>query len=109
MKHVLKGALSKISCIVAALVLALTMVPANAFAAPTSPRDVADSKVTITDLLEGDKVEAYQIADADIDSANNLTYTMASHLPADYDTIDELKGIVSDGQSFTQGLSLIHI
>ncbi|WP_455040370.1 isopeptide-forming domain-containing fimbrial protein [Lancefieldella rimae] len=106
MKHVLKGALSKISCIVAALVLALTMVPANAFAAPTSPRDVADSKVTITDLLEGDKVEAYQIADADIDSANNLTYTMASHLPADYDTIDELKGIVSDGQSFTQGTAM---
>ena len=106
MKHVLKGALNKISCIVAALVLALTMVPANAFAAPTSPRDVADSKVTITDLLEGDKVEAYQIADADIDSANNLTYTMASHLPADYDTIDELKGIVSDGQSFTQGTAM---
>lgn len=106
MKHVLKGALSKISCIVAALVLALTMVPANAFAALTSPRDVADSKVTITDLLEGDKVEAYQIADADIDSANNLTYTMASHLPADYDTIDELKGIVSDGQSFTQGTAM---
>lgn len=106
MKHVLKGALSKISCIVAALVLALTMVPANAFAAPTSPRDVADSEVTITDLLEGDKVEAYQIADADIDSANNLTYTMASHLPADYDTIDELKGIVSDGQSFTQGTAM---
>ena len=106
MKHVLKGALSKISCIVAALVLALTMVPANAFAAPTSLRDVADSKVTITDLLEGDKVEAYQIADADIDSANNLTYTMASHLPADYDTIDELKGIVSDGQSFTQGRAM---
>lgn len=106
MKHVLKGALSKISCIVAALVLALTMVPANAFAAPTNPRDVADSKVTITDLLEGDKVEAYQIADADIDSANNLTYTMASHLPADYDTIDELKGIVSDGQSFTQGTAM---
>lgn len=106
MKHVLKGALSKISCIVAALVLALTMVPANAFAAPTSPRDVADSKVTITDLLDGDTVEAYQIADADIDGANNLTYTMASHLPADYDTIDELKGIVSDGQSFTQGTAM---
>ena len=106
MKHVLKGALSKISCIVAALVLALTMVPANAFAAPTGAHDVADSKVTITDLLEGDKVEAYQIADADIDSANNLTYTMASHLPADYDTIDELKGIVSDGQSFTQGTAM---
>ena len=106
MKHVLKGALSKISCIVAALVLALTMVPANAFAAPTGAHDVADSKVTITDLLEGDKVEAYQIADADIDGANNLTYTMASHLPADYDTIDELKGIVSDGQSFTQGTAM---
>lgn len=106
MKHVLKGALSKISCIVAALVLALTMVPANAFAAPTGAHDVADSKVTITDLLDGDKVEAYQIADADIDGANNLTYTMASHLPADYDSIEELKAIASDGQSFTQGTAM---
>ena len=106
MKHVLKGALSKISCIVAALVLALTMVPANAFAAPTSPRDVADSKVTITDLLEGDKVEAYQIADADIDGANKLTYTMANNLPANYNTIDKLKAILSDGQSFTQGTAM---
>ena len=106
MKHVLKGALSKISCIVAALVLALTMVPANAFAAPTGAHDVADSKVTITDLLDGDKVEAYQIADADIDGANNLTYTMASHLPADYDSIEELKAIVSDGKSFTQGTAM---
>ena len=97
MKHVLKGALSKISCIVAALVLALTMVPANAFAAPTSTTDVADSKVTITDLLDGDKVEAYQIADADIDSANNLTYKMANNLPANYNTIDKLKAIASDG------------
>ena len=106
MKHVLKGALSKISCIVAALVLALTMVPANAFAAPTSAHDVADSKVTITDLLDGDKVEAYQIADADIDSANNLTYKMANNLPANYNTIDKLKAIASDGQNFTQGTAM---
>lgn len=106
MKHVLKGALSKISCIVAALVLALTMVPANAFAGPTSPTDVADSKVTITDLLDGDTVEAYRIADADIDGANNLTYTMANNLPANYNTIDKLKAILSDGQSFTQGTAM---
>lgn len=106
MKHVLKGALNKISCIVAALVLALTMVPANAFAASTGVHDVADSKVTITDLLDGDTVEAYQIADADIDGANNLTYTMASHLPANYNTIDKLKAILSDGQSFTQGTAM---
>ena len=106
MKHVLKGALSKISCIVAALVLALTMVPANAFAGPTSPTDVADSKVTITDLLDGDTVEAYRIADADIDGANNLTYTMANNLPANYNTIDKLKAILSDSQSFTQGTAM---
>ena len=106
MKHVLKGALSKISCIVAALVLALTMVPANAFAAPTSTTDVADSKVTITDLLDGDKVEAYQIADADIDGANNLTYKMADNLPANYNTIEKLKAIASDGKNFTQGTAM---
>ena len=106
MKHVLKGALSKISCIVAALVLALTMVPANAFAGPTSPTDVADSKVTITDLLDGDTVEAYRIADADIDGANNLTYTMANNLPANYNTIDKLKAIVSDSHTFTQGTAM---
>ena len=106
MKHVLKGALSKISCIVAALVLALTMVPANAFAAPTSTTDVADSKVTITDLLDGDKVEAYRIADADIDGANNLTYKMADNLPANYNTIEKLKAIASDGKNFTQGTAM---
>ena len=106
MKHVLKGALSKISCIVAALVLALTMVPANAFAAPTGAHDVDDSKVTITDLLDGDTVEAYRIADADIDGANNLTYTMANNLPANYNTIDKLKAIVSDSHTFTQGTAM---
>ena len=51
MKHVLKGALSKISCIVAALVLALTMVPANAFAAPTGAHDVDDSRLRHIRLL----------------------------------------------------------
>ena len=58
-------------------VAALSLAPPAALAAPTSPTDVADTTLTVGDLLPGDTVSAYLIADADIDAANNLTYTMA--------------------------------
>lgn len=102
MRRNLKTALHKLGAAVAALAVAASLAPAMALAAPTSATDVADSTVTITDLLAGDTVSAYLIADADIDAANNLTYTMAGNLPADYDTIAELDAITSDGTSFTQ-------
>ena len=106
MRRNLKTALHKLGAAFAALAVAVSLAPATALATPTSATDVADSTVTITDLLEGDTVSVYLIADADIDAANNLTYTMASNLPADYDTIAELDAIASDGTSFTQGSAM---
>lgn len=93
---------SRLGTLLASIALAASLAPTVALAAPTSPTDVADSKVTITDLVDGDVVSAYQIADADIDAANNLTYTMAGNLPGAYDTIEELRGIASDGTDFKQ-------
>lgn len=84
-------------------VAALSLAPPAALAAPTSPTDVADTTLTVGDLLPGDTVSAYLIADADIDAANNLTYTMAPGLPAAYDTIDEIAAVASDGTAFVQG------
>ncbi len=96
----------RLVAVCAAMALAVSLTPGLAFASPTSTTDVADSTVTITDLLAGDTVEAYRIADADIDAANNLTYTMASGLPSDYDTIDEIAAVASDGTSFVQGSAM---
>lgn len=84
-------------------VAALSLAPPAALAAPTSPTDVADTTLTVGDLLPGDTVSAYLIADADIDAANNLTYTMAPGLPAAYDTIDEIAAVASDGTAFVHG------
>jgi len=103
MRTGLKATLNKLGAAVAALAVAASLAPAAALAAPTSATDVADSTVTITGLLDGDTVSAYLIADADIDATNNLTYTMASNLPEDYDTIDELAAVATDGTSFVQG------
>lgn len=81
--------------------MAFSTVPVTAFAAPTSKRDVADSTVTINGLKAGDTVTAYQIADADIDANNSLTWKMTNGLPEAYDTIAELSQVASDGYSFT--------
>lgn len=70
---------------------------AGAALAQTSTTDVAAATATITDLQAGDTVSAWRIADADIDSTNNLTYTMASGLPEAYDTVDELASLDAIG------------
>lgn len=97
---------SRLGTLLASIALVASLAPTVALAAPTGPNDVADSKVTITDLIDGDVVSAYQIADADIDAANNLTYTMAGNLPDAYDTIEELRGIASDGTDFKQNSAM---
>ncbi len=66
-------------------VLAAALCPAAALA-----QDVADTSAQITGLNPGDTVTAYQVFDADIDDANNLTYTAATGLPEAYDTVNEL-------------------
>ncbi|EPD77081.1 isopeptide-forming domain-containing fimbrial protein [Atopobium sp. oral taxon 199] len=103
MRSASKGILGKIGCLFAAVVLVFSLVPVKAFAAPTSVNDVADSEITIKGLESGDVVSAYQIADADIDAANNLTYKMADGLPSEYDTIDKIAAVATDGYTFTQG------
>lgn len=97
---------SRLGTLLASIALAASLAPTVALAAPTSPTDVADSKVTITDLVDGDVVSAYQIADADIDAANNLTYNMASNLPADYNEIGKFGAIASDGTTFVQNSAI---
>ena len=51
-------------------------------------------------------MSAYQIADADIDAHNNLTYHFVSGLPAEYDSADELSHVATDGTSFKQGSAM---
>ena len=97
---------SRLGTLLASIALAASLAPTVALADPTSPTDVADSKVTITDLVDGDVVSAYQIADADIDAANNLTYNMASNLPADYNEIGKFGTIASDGTTFVQNSAI---
>lgn len=92
--------------VVMASAMALAMTPAMAMATPTSGSDVADTQVTINGLLDGDKVEAFLIADADIDAANNLSYNFNAAVPAPYNTIDGLTAITSDGYTFTQGTDM---
>ena len=92
--------------VAAAAALALALSPALAHAAPSSPTDVADSVLTINDVHDGDTVSAFLIADANVDAANNLTYTMAPGLPPQYDTIEEIAPIASDGTTFTQGSAM---
>ncbi len=106
MKSLAKGIFSKICCLFTAALLIYSLVPVQAYAAPTSAHDVADSKVTINSLEPGDVVSAYLIADADIDASNNLTYTMANNLPAAYDTIAEISAVATDGYTFTQGTDM---
>ena len=92
----------KTLCALAAVTTAIVLAPA-AGAAPTSPTDVPDSPLRVSGLLPGDTVSAFRIADADIDAANNLTYTMAPGLPSAYDTIEEIAAVASDGTAFSQG------
>lgn len=84
----------------AALIAAMS--PATAFA-KTSDTDVDDSTVTITGLNKDDTVTAYQVFDADIDSANNLTYTPATGLPDKYDSVDELSALKTDADKKSAG------
>ena len=86
-----------------ALALAVSMSPVAAIAAPSSDNDVADSAITITGLQNNDTVSAYQIADIDINADNTLKYAFATGVPEAYNSVDKLKGITSDGYSFTQG------
>ncbi len=79
----------------AALIAAMS--PATAFA-KTSNTDVDDSTVTITGLNKDDTVTAYQVFDADIDAANNLTYTAATGLPEAYNTPAKLSALTTDKQ-----------
>jgi|GEM_PF-583085 fimbrial isopeptide formation D2 family protein/LPXTG-motif cell wall-anchored protein len=97
MKHTARNAI--LTGLLAAS-MAFSAVPATAFATPTSSHDVADSTVTISGVKAGDTVSAYLIADADIDANNNLTWKMTTGLPTNYDTIDELSAVASDGYDF---------
>ena len=57
----------------------------SAFAAATD-----EVNVKITGIKEGNTLALYKIADAEVDTNNTIKYTMASGLPTDYDTIDEI-------------------
>ncbi len=84
----------------AALIAAMS--PVAAFA-KTSGTDVADSPITITGLTKGDTVTAYQVFDADIDAANNLTYTAANGLSEAYNTPEKLSALTTDEQKKAAG------
>lgn len=86
----------------ASVLAAGLMIPSGVALANT----VADSQVTITGLQSGDTVSAYKIAGVDINDDNTLNYTFVEGLPADYDSVEELSKIDSDGYSFKQGTDM---
>lgn len=47
----------KISAVITAALAAVALAPMTAMAAPTSGTDVADSTLTVNDLLNGDTVD----------------------------------------------------
>jgi fimbrial isopeptide formation D2 family protein/LPXTG-motif cell wall-anchored protein len=91
-----------VGAILSTAALIAAMSPVAAFA-KTSGTDVADSPITITGLTKGDTVTAYQVFDADIDAANNLTYTAATGLPEAYNTPEKLTALTTDEQKKAAG------
>ena len=98
---------TKLGAMASAAVLAATLAPAAAMATPTTSvngatvTDVNDTTVTISGLASGDTVTAYLIGDAYIDASNQVQYNLVSGLPTDYDAVDELSAVTSDGYAFT--------
>ena len=76
----------------ASLLAAGLAFPAGAaFAKTAGANDVEDASFTLTGLTENDVAHFYQIIDTDIDTHNNLTYTLkTTDLPEKYDTVDEI-------------------
>ena len=89
--------------------LALSLGAGTAMAKTTGENiaDVEDTSVTINGLQANDTVSAWSIADAFIDSTNNLTYTMASGLPEAYDSVEELTAIASGSDAAKEAANAI--
>jgi len=92
-----------------ALALALTVVFAytavGAFAATSDASNAFKvGKLEVSGIKDGNTLKLYKIAQFNYDSATNaFDYTLATGLPADYDTIDEISAIQSDGYEFKEG------
>lgn len=61
--------------------------------------DVSDSTVTFSNVASGDTVTAYRIADAYINTSNEVAYTWTTGLPSDYDSVDELTAVESNSET----------
>ena len=89
--------------------LALTVVFAytavGAFAATSDASDTFKvGKLEVSGIKDGNTLKLYKIAQFNYDSATNaFDYTLANGLPADYDTIDKISAIQSDGYEFKEG------
>ena len=99
-------AFAKPLSVAAAVALAASMTPVAFAATPEGATDVSFSGVTITGLQAGDTVSAWRIADAYVTANNEIGYDFAQGLPEDYDSVDELKAITSDGTAFTAGTKM---
>jgi len=89
--------MKKLVSLVLALALVLLCVGAVMADAPTTPA----ATVTVNEVTKGNYVKLYKIADAAIGEDNAIHYTMASGLPAGYDTIDEIMATASDADAVT--------
>ncbi len=77
---------------VLAFVLALVMVFAVSAAAFAEDPNY-DTSVTVTGVEQGNTLKLYRIAEASVGTDNVIHYTMASGLPAAYDTVDEIAAV----------------
>ena len=78
-----------------AVVLALTVM--LAMSAVTFAADGQyDATVTVNGIKAGNTLKLYKIADAAVGADNAIAYTMASGLPADYNSIEEIEAVKGD-------------
>ena len=89
----------------ASVLAAGLMLPSSMAFAKSSNNDVPDASFTVTGIATNDVVHAYQVFDTDIDSNNNLTYTMnVSGLPTEYDSVEKIYA-ATDGRAMADAIA----
>jgi len=93
-----------------ALVIAVVLLVAMAmpaFAAVSDASDTYPIKVEVNGIEDGNTLTLYKIVQFNYDAeTNDFNYTLASGLPADYDTIEELAALTPDGYSLAEGSTI---
>jgi len=99
--------LKKLMVVFVAVMMTMTLT-SRVYAAPSDASDAYKVKqVEVSGIKAGNTLKLYKIAQFNLDTATNeFSYTLATGLPAAYDTIDELAALTPDGYSFADGSTI---